>query len=714
MIKKIVKASFNSSLLKAVRSRTKRDIVLFADHFIEAQSVPQDNFYMFLYMMDSAEKELQPYYVMNKDCSLYPEMKKKYGSHIIGYTDSREFRFRILKYLKRTKIVCDSYQVFNHVIPGFAMAAKSSPEMFTIFTQHGVNFFKETFVKLRSFSSFMFDKVVVANDYEKRIFLERGLFRPENIVENGLCRWDYIHPLYSQKTIFLFFTHRRYLEKLDDVKKSVYYKTLVSFVEALMSDPAVKNNGYKVKMALHHSVLDKFGYDLLQNIDIVKDEDIEAVKSEASILITDYSSMCFEMWYQKKPVIFLRIDDMEDCIIYNNLTDLIFPYKKVGPYLCNIADSNDECIKLIKNYIATDFKLTEKEQEVRNSFFYFENDFRERFGRYLYSLKDAVKDWYVLPLNQEVYFNRFSDIFVDGIDFPNSVGRWTVSRRSSMTFRLPENSGSLKVRIRCRANIAGEQKKLSFSFYANGQKVHSRTFDSAMETDIIFSLPDNIPVNGGELTLMLKNLNGHRQSSIHPNNQDDNIVGLNLISIEICDKKAFSAVSAEKDENVYGTNNIYSRIFDITSSNMTAAGKAFSSFDKKVFMYAAVNRGDTVDISELCRCNDNREFMQLACEALLGRLPDETMESSLAAEMKLPCEQFQAMLIKKLMSSEEFRKRGIFVKNNIHASRNVGAGSPPPSGNDPLRELIKKIYKLQPVSLQNFERRIVNSLGIKI
>ena len=121
MIKRIVNSSFAKKLKKAVCDNNPRDIVLFGDHFIEPQSIPQDNYYMFMYMMESEQQSLKPYYVMNKDCPIYQDAKAKYGERIIGFTDSRTFRFEILKYLKKTKIVCDSYQVFNHVIPNFSM-----------------------------------------------------------------------------------------------------------------------------------------------------------------------------------------------------------------------------------------------------------------------------------------------------------------------------------------------------------------------------------------------------------------------------------------------------------------------------------------------------------------------------------------------------------------------------------------------------------------
>ncbi len=484
-IKSKVKNIYKELVEKALFSSGKRDIILFADHFIEPSAVPQDNFYMFEYMAERNPEGLRPHYIMNEGCSMYPAAKAKYGSRIIGYGKDSLFKLKIFGYLRKTKIVCDSYQVMNHVVPGFTAAAKNSPYIFTIFTQHGITFFKEDFIELKSYSSFMFDRVVVSNDYEKDIFLGRGMFREENIIKNGLCRWDFIKPEYNSKSIFLFFTHRRYLSALGNITDSEYYKAITRLVEALKQNSAVKEGGYKIKIALHHSVLDKFGYDLLKGIETVKEEDIEQVKSQADILITDYSSMCFEMWYQHKPVIFLHIHDEEDCRAYGNVTDLAEPYKKTGRYICNISDSIEECIGIFENYAKSGFRFTKREEEIRDFFFYCDGGFRERFYNYLCKLSGEEKHCF-LPIGREIFLKDYSDIFTKKLDFPDEKGRCTIGKKASLSFSLSGAGKNASLRLKCCR--CGETGGFNAAFSVGSDIKRTRFADNAQK-EIIFKIP---------------------------------------------------------------------------------------------------------------------------------------------------------------------------------------------------------------------------------
>lgn len=717
-------------LRKNVNLNRGRDIVLLGDHCIEEKSVPQDNYYLFIYLMECGQTVYRPYYVMNSKCPLYSEAREKYGEHIIPYeADRKKFKMQILSLMKEVKIICDSYQIFHHIIPGFTLAVKNSPYVYAIFTQHGVNFFKEQFVNKKSFGTFMFDKVMVCNDYEKNIFVKRGLIKEQNIIQNGLFRWDYITPNDGEKVIFVFFTHRRYLAEVPKIKESVYFKTVVALIEKLLLSPVVTEAGYRIKVALHHSVVDKFGYDLLNGVEVVKDEDIEKVKSEADVLITDYSSMCFEVWYQYKPVIFLHIHDAEDCLKYNKITDLVNPYAEKEQYLCNIIEYTKDCVEKVEDYVRNGFVLTEKERNSRNKFFYFNSDYRKRFAEYMYSLKGQSKNWYDITLNERIHFNEYADLFTNGVDMPNDTGRWTVEKKASIAFYLPNIQNDLHIGLNVIPNVVGLQKKLPLKIYVNGIGVYETVFTKREEAKVYFSVDREIVQQSNYLELVLQFSKCKMQKDLHPNCADIRYFGVNLLSMIIADSTASLVEPKENivQEELYFFENdksdLYRKVYAVMNKAALDAD-LYLDFYEDVFAYNAVCDNRIVDVMELSKCRDNKAFTQLAYLMLLRRLPDERAYKGLEKQYSLKTEEFQSKLINRILSSQEFKNLNIKVKNNKYFKATSGSGNTAGKNTNGqkagsakqkkgLKEKLIAICRHQPTVLKNIEKRLLKLLGIK-
>ena len=214
----------------------KRDIILTADLFLEGMTAPQDGFELFQYIYKMPEREFEPYYIISDNNAEYQQIKNQYGKHIIAYSVEKRIlsRFRLVRYFKRTKFICCGYKVMPALSMGIYEAIAKNPDVYYIFLQHGVNFFKEDFITPSSYSAFVFDKIMVSNDYERKLFMQRGCMREENIIRNGLLRWDQLeaYPKPSEeRSIFIYFTHRRYLRELADATNSVYIQTIIQLLE---------------------------------------------------------------------------------------------------------------------------------------------------------------------------------------------------------------------------------------------------------------------------------------------------------------------------------------------------------------------------------------------------------------------------------------------------------------------------------------------------
>ena len=104
-----------------------------------------------------------------------------------------------------------------------------------------------------------------------------------------------------------------------------------------------------------------------------KEADIHNEIITGSMLITDYSSMAFDFFYLKKPVLFFQFDRKqyeELCGSYINLETDLF-----GETVFNAED----CIEKIKELYAKNFQTADKYKQLRSRYFkYTDKDNRER------------------------------------------------------------------------------------------------------------------------------------------------------------------------------------------------------------------------------------------------------------------------------------------------------------------------------------------------
>lgn len=494
---------------RAVCAETKRNIVITCDLILEENTSPQDEFELFRYLYDKeSESGLVPYYIINEHSNEYADIKARYGERIIPYSSEghRKFCFKLLKLLLHTKFICSGFQVMHALNAGITDAVKKSPYVYLIFTQHGVNFFKDNFISQSAYSSFIFDKIMISNDFERRLFIDRGCYDENNLIKNGLFRWDLLSAdnAESEKSIFIYFTHRRYLRDIENIEDSVYVRTITSLLRNERFTELIKKHGYTVKVALHHTVLSVCGKDILDGIQILSDSEIAEAKRKSALLITDYSSMCFEMWFQHKPVIFMNIPDSAECLEHGHKTDLPAPYKGKEDYIIGVTETPDECIDKLEEYFKTDFEFTEEDDEIRNKFFYYNSDFCKRFCDALVSMKNDTKDMYKLNTGKVYSFATHSDIYTEGVHFPDSEGRWIVCKNSVISFYATDAKGGLEIKLTGMPHPKCEICGIKLSFTVNGRFVRKEEIRSHREVSVKLRVPAESLGESGRIVISIK------------------------------------------------------------------------------------------------------------------------------------------------------------------------------------------------------------------
>ncbi len=521
----------------AVLEKNERNKVICCDFILEEDTSPQDEFELFRYLYNRKDSPFEAYYVIHERSAAFPELRAQYGDHILPYSHENRIKFasNLKNLLKTTKFICGGFQVMHALNLGITEAVKQSPYVYSFFTQHGVNFFKDNFISQMSYSAFLFDRIMISNDFEKNLFMTRGCYQEHQLVKNGLFRWDLLSAEHatSEKSIFIYFTHRRYLRNMEDISDTVYVRTILGLLRNPRFNQLVKENGYTVKVAIHHTVVSVCGNDILDGIQILEDAEIADAKKNSAILITDYSSMCFEMWFQHKPVIFLNVPDSEDCLTYKHKTDLPAPYEGKEDYIFNVVDSVDECVGMLEDYFRTDFRFTETEKEKRDRFFYYNSGFCERFYEYLLSMKSSEKDMYHVPLNEYLRFAEFPDLYTEGIALPDTRGRWVTSKKAVIRFQIPRTDRDIAVNLICTPYLKYKQYNVHAKFYVNGHLVQKMQFFTRRNRSVLLPIPNRWIGEDGTIEITMRMSHVYHRRSLKVEGDDWRYLSMKLLGMDI-------------------------------------------------------------------------------------------------------------------------------------------------------------------------------------
>jgi CDP-glycerol glycerophosphotransferase (TagB/SpsB family) len=211
----------------------------------------------------------------------------------------------------------------------------------------------------------------VCSKFEKNIIINNLGYKNKEVVINGFPRWD---RLYKEKkftsTILIMPTWRNDLANVDDefFIQSNYFK----FWNSLLNHKDFKNyineNNIKVNFFIH-VVLNRFIKHFNVNskyISFKNDENIQDLLLNCGMLITDYSSVSFDVLFQNKPVIYAPFD-FEHMVALRGGGEQYIDYEKdlPGP-ICKTAD---EVINSIIKISENGWKIDRKHKNIRKKWF---------------------------------------------------------------------------------------------------------------------------------------------------------------------------------------------------------------------------------------------------------------------------------------------------------------------------------------------------------
>ena len=332
-----------------------KDIWLIGENANEAC----DNGYILFKYIREKRKDINVYYVINKKTNDYKKV-----SSIGNVINHKSFKHWIYYLNAKRIIVTQKYanpsMALFHILHKYNII--KTPR---VFLGHGITTNNAT---MFYFDRCKFRLFICGAKKEYEYVKNKFGYPKENVVYTGLARFDNLD--LSKKInnfILIYPTWRKYINNQKDFDNFMnnYYDILNN--NDLIN--IIEKNNITIKLVLHKN-MKKFNinYNSLSNnitINHNEDVDIQDLLNKTDLLITDFSSISFDIAYRQRPIIYYQFDT--DDYRKNQLKEGYFSYNKNG--FGDVLNSSSLVINKIMYYINNNFKVEDKYIKIMNLFF---------------------------------------------------------------------------------------------------------------------------------------------------------------------------------------------------------------------------------------------------------------------------------------------------------------------------------------------------------
>ena len=238
---------------------------------------------------------------------------------------------------------------------------------------HGVSFFKSfLYANYSYYGNKIFNKIVIPPSKKLISLVKQNGWENDDIIKINLPRWDKYNKNENNKnkSIFIMFTWR-HLNENKDISDD-YINNISELINNYKLIEKLKKNNINFYFTFHHREFQyKSKTKLNKYIKYIEEKDISNVLSKTNLIVTDFSSIIFDLIYRRRPFI-IFIPDSNDSTIENkyneNYVKLIKDMKNNKIEFENKYFSVQDTILKIFFYIDNDFQLDQKLQKFYDSF----------------------------------------------------------------------------------------------------------------------------------------------------------------------------------------------------------------------------------------------------------------------------------------------------------------------------------------------------------
>jgi CDP-glycerol glycerophosphotransferase (TagB/SpsB family) len=233
---------------------------------------------------------------------------------------------------------------------------------------HGVSFFKHFLYSENGYYGFnKYDKILIPPSERLISMAKHYGWKEENIIKMNLPRWDNYNIKKKEdvknKNIFVMFTWRR-IKKKKSISE-LYVENINGLLNNNLLLKSLKKYNVTLYFTFHHKInnISKIKIKINKNIKYIKEEEILHILTNTSLIVTDFSSIIFDMIYREKPFIIFIPDSNDpsiDDIYSSHYSHLIKDIKDGTIPLQNTFFSIEDTVKKIYHYMKNNFNLEPK------------------------------------------------------------------------------------------------------------------------------------------------------------------------------------------------------------------------------------------------------------------------------------------------------------------------------------------------------------------
>lgn len=309
----------------------EKDIWLLSERGKEAR----DNAYFFFVWLKEHHPEIKAKYIVSKESKDYhkfdqwPQDRVEYDSmkHLISLWQA--------KYLISTHI--GGYTTERAFFTKFDRKYKLFRNRKRVFLQHGIT---KDCVRGLMHDRTRLDLFVTGSQIEYE-YIKQHFGYPDGIVQyTGFCRYDNLNEFHTKKQLLIMPTWRVYIDR-ERFEESTYYHAYKDLLCSKEFHAVLAKYGYKAVFYPHYEFQSKI--QLFEDLNlpecvVIADMtyDVQTLLKESEVLLTDFSSVFFDMMYMHKPILFYQFDEEE--YRARHYQEGYLRYRDVGPVVRTLPE----------------------------------------------------------------------------------------------------------------------------------------------------------------------------------------------------------------------------------------------------------------------------------------------------------------------------------------------------------------------------------------
>lgn len=316
----------------------------------------RDNGYWFFRYMKDQHPEVNVYYVISKE-SIDRGRLTQYENSILDYRSMHHY----IMLWRATYLVSTHLQGY-FPFKGLGVWVKSIFPYYRrkkhINIKHGITL---NYTSVLDYSYAKWDLIIAGATPEYEFLIQKNGYPQSHVALTGHARYDRLNDNHPKRQLLLMPTWREWIYKEKGFEQTQYAQQYANLLQSPQLNRILEDENIDLIFYPHHEIqryIDFFRNLAISQHIIIADKqhyDVQQLLKDASLLITDYSSVAFDVAYMRKPILYYQFDYQQ--FRKEHYQQGWFEYQNS---FADVFTDEIEVVKAIKQYINTGFALKEQ------------------------------------------------------------------------------------------------------------------------------------------------------------------------------------------------------------------------------------------------------------------------------------------------------------------------------------------------------------------